>query len=736
MDESSGSSQELIELLIRRTAAEWQMPLSRSADGRFVALTLQPAERAVAAGEAMVHTTEGIRPSQVGCRAVVVDLETGQFREPFAAGATSLLPEWSPVGSRLAANVQHDGFVCLGVWDAARDHVRLYRDLRLRPVFGDVGPAWTSDGRGMVVRTWRDGDAPAAVDQAHRVDADDDRLLRYSHDPDATPDGSHGDQGVTDWHAGTIRYVDLESGESRLLTTASCRLGPVSPDDCAVALRRTARQRPDQVSPDTDLVLQPLDGGPARVLACGTACSPGPTVSWSPDGRWVCYTTQEQYLPARVWVVPADGSAEPRELSRESARLDPYGPPRWTADGRWIVVFGLGVIRSFAIDGSEAATLEMPEGFRFWRALQSPHGQVVVPAPDGRWPLVVTSAASQQHALAMLDFEARRIEVVTELPGQWPALPDWLALAHDGGSCVVLSQDVDRPEELWEISLPGGTTRRAATFNPALEGREWGTGRLLDWRDAAGEPRQGALLLPPGWDGKPLPVICCLYQGRHAYQVTSFGLGEAGMVHGQVLASHGYAVFWPDLVLPDQGLRQAVGEQLEAGVNALLESGVADPQRIGVMGQSCGGYCTVAALTTTSRFRAGVAISGITDLVGFYTSLCPDGNSYGIAWAENGAGRLGGTLWERREAYIENSPLFHLDSVTAPLLLVHGSEDYGVPETQARSTFTALRRLERRVELLIYQYEGHVPTLWAEPNYRDFCRRVLAWFDEHLAERG
>jgi dipeptidyl aminopeptidase/acylaminoacyl peptidase len=166
-------------------------------------------------------------------------------------------------------------------------------------------------------------------------------------------------------------------------------------------------------------------------------------------------------------------------------------------------------------------------------------------------------------------------------------------------------------------------------------------------------------------------------------------------------------------------------------VNQLVELGIADPERVGVMGNSYGGYCTLGLLVQTGRFRAAVANAGFYDLVSAYITMDPTGISRWLGWAESGQGRMGGSLWEKRNAYIENSPLYYLDRVTTPVLLTCGSEDM-VPPAQAAGVFVGLRRLGKEAELREYEGEGHWTGMWSEPAYRDLAERVPAWLDEHL----
>jgi dipeptidyl aminopeptidase/acylaminoacyl peptidase len=94
---------------------------------------------------------------------------------------------------------------------------------------------------------------------------------------------------------------------------------------------------------------------------------------------------------------------------------------------------------------------------------------------------------------------------------------------------------------------------------------------------------------------------------------------------------------------------------------------------------------------------------------------------------------MGGTPWDQRARYVENSPFFYLDRVTTPVLLIHGAEDLRVPVHNADEAFVALRRLGKEVEYARYDGEDHSELYWSHPNQLDYCRRVIAWFDGHLA---
>lgn len=170
------------------------------------------------------------------------------------------------------------------------------------------------------------------------------------------------------------------------------------------------------------------------------------------------------------------------------------------------------------------------------------------------------------------------------------------------------------------------------------------------------------------------------------------------------------------------------------GVDKIVELGIADSHRMGVMGWSYGGYSTLSLIVQTTRFKAAVMGAGLGNLFSMYGQMSKQGTSWAIAWAEEGQGRMGGSPWEFRERYIENSPIFYLDRVQTPLLIVHGTLDLGISSHISDEIFVGLRRLGKEVTYAKYEGEGH--GILGLANQSDWCNRVIAWFDEHLKNKN
>jgi dipeptidyl aminopeptidase/acylaminoacyl peptidase len=190
----------------------------------------------------------------------------------------------------------------------------------------------------------------------------------------------------------------------------------------------------------------------------------------------------------------------------------------------------------------------------------------------------------------------------------------------------------------------------------------------------------------------------------------------------QVLATRGYAVLFPDTPLR-QGMAMAdLLRTVMPGVDAAIEQGFADPDRLAVMGQSYGSYSTLALIAQTTRFRAAIITAAVLhpDLLADYLRS--------IGYYERGQGNMGGSIWEQRQRYLDNSPLLLFDRIETPLLIGQGERDGDL--VPANAIFTALQRLEKPVEYRLYGDEGHVITSAA--NVLDFWRRRLEFLAEHL----
>jgi dipeptidyl aminopeptidase/acylaminoacyl peptidase len=294
--------------------------------------------------------------------------------------------------------------------------------------------------------------------------------------------------------------------------------------------------------------------------------------------------------------------------------------------------------------------------------------------------------------------------------------------ARDGRHFVFTLSDGDLPGDLRVASSDFTAMTRLTDVNPWLAAKALPKSELVSYRDADGKVLYGVLRYPVNYEkGKRYPTVFEIYE-------TFFDNGFNG--RAAFLANHGYAVFHPsvNLVVGRPGESWAKG--VTAAANRLIDMGVADPDRLGVHGTSYGGYATVLLLTQTDRFKAAINISGKVDMVSFYT----DSPRLGVRNThapEKSQDRIGGTLWEYPERYLEHSAILRADRITTPLLCITGDQDPNVPASQSREIYYALRRLGKDVEWVRYVNGAHRPPNSVAESV-DFEQRILAWYEKYL----
>ena len=157
-----------------------------------------------------------------------------------------------------------------------------------------------------------------------------------------------------------------------------------------------------------------------------------------------------------------------------------------------------------------------------------------------------------------------------------------------------------------------------------------------------------------------------------------------------------------------------------------------DRERIGVQGHSWGGYQIAWMITRTNLFAAAEAGAPVANMTSAYGGIRWGTGMSRMFQYERTQSRIGGTLWESPLLYLENSPLFALDKVQTPLLMMHNDEDTAVPWEQGIELFVALRRLQKPVWLLNYNGEPH--GLGREANREDWAVRMQQYFDHYLMD--
>ncbi|MCD6332445.1 MAG: prolyl oligopeptidase family serine peptidase, partial [Bacteroidales bacterium] len=188
--------------------------------------------------------------------------------------------------------------------------------------------------------------------------------------------------------------------------------------------------------------------------------------------------------------------------------------------------------------------------------------------------------------------------------------------------------------------------------------------------------------------------------------------------------------FQPDIVyrLDDPGISAV--ECVVPAVEKVLESGMVDRNKIGLMGHSWGAYQTAFIVTQTDLFSAAVAGAPLTDMISMYTEVYWNSGGPNQNIFETSQGRFTQPYWKIMDKYIANSPMFQAQNITAPILVTFGDQDGAVDWHQGIELYTTMRRMQKPMVLLVYAGENH--GLRKEENRKDYTRRINEWFNHYL----
>jgi len=270
--------------------------------------------------------------------------------------------------------------------------------------------------------------------------------------------------------------------------------------------------------------------------------------------------------------------------------------------------------------------------------------------------------------------------------------------------------------------------------NPQQKEYNWGTIELTHWTSLEGKALSGLLIKPENFDpNKKYPLLVNFYErssdGLHSHRAPSPGRSS---INYSFYTSRGYIIFNPDIVYRDGYPGESAYNAVIPGVTALVDKGFIKKDKIGAQGHSWGGYQLAYLVTKTDIFAAVESGAPVANMISAYG---------GIRWwtglsrqfqYEHTQSRIGGTPWEYPMRYIENSPIFAIDKINTPLLIMHNDEDGHVPWYQGIEFFTALRRLGKPSWLLNYNGEPHWPLKMQ--NRKDFNIRMAQFFDYYLKD--
>jgi len=312
-----------------------------------------------------------------------------------------------------------------------------------------------------------------------------------------------------------------------------------------------------------------------------------------------------------------------------------------------------------------------------------------------------------------------------------------VAKAADADRIIYTQQDFDEFPDYWVSNTAFASPRKVTDANPFFKEYAWSPKKVLvDYTTAKGHKLQGTLMLPAGYEpGKKYPMLVEFYEimsnTHHNFSIPGFSNSPQLSTY----ASNGYLVFQPDIVYEIGTPGTSAVDCMTSAVKKVIELGYADPKRIGLHGHSWSGYQSSYIVTQTDMFAAVVTGAPPTNLISFYDELYKSTGTVQQGITTVGQVRMGAnvTPWNSTKLYQDQSPIFHVNKIKTPFMILQGMEDGAVDYIEGLQFFNAARAAGKQVILLSYPGEAH--NLTNRDNQKDFTIRMKQYFDHYLMDK-
>jgi dipeptidyl aminopeptidase/acylaminoacyl peptidase len=292
--------------------------------------------------------------------------------------------------------------------------------------------------------------------------------------------------------------------------------------------------------------------------------------------------------------------------------------------------------------------------------------------------------------------------------------------------------DYNEAPDVWLADANFANARKVSDSNPQQKDYNWCTAELVTWLSNDGDQLQGILYKPENFDPtKKYPMISYFYErssdGLHSYHSPA---PSASTINITEYCSNGYIVFVPDIPYKVGYPGESAISAILPGVQSIVSRGFVDPKKLGIQGQSWGGYQVGYMVTESNLFAAACAGAPVSNMVSAYGGIRWGSGVSREGQYEKGQSRIGYNLWDSPLRYVENSPIFFADKIKTPLLIMSNDKDGAVPWYQGIEFFSALRRLNKPAWLVVYNEEDH--NLVQRKNRKDWSIRMMQFFNHYL----
>ncbi len=664
-------------------------------------------------------------------RLMVIDTRSGTQTWVHDAPAQLRGFAWSPDGQRLAYFAVEDGEYRLRIFDAAAGTGRTVAVRTDREIASSSPLVWSPDGANVLVGLRAAGWAAEA--RAAFVALTEAPVIVQ----DSRNDFLAWDRVRNIAAKQITALVSINNGTVEEILTGATPSDPGFAEDGSSITYATATR--------TKTSYTRRDGTEYELFRLGLATGSEPeslrdtgeerlNVSWNDARDAFAYADDGSVFVRRLDAEEAvDVTADHRGAASgdaDAAGADPDAPSpdssairfsvdRWSPSGEHLLLTSEDAWHLLDLQSNDLSTLlelEEDEDARHRRQVQGW-------SDDGRHLYFSYSARDRwQRGLKRLDAASGDIETLLlddALYRSWN-------ISDDGATAVYTMSDGDRPDEIWTTATNMPAPRRLTTSNPQLDDVALTRSELVEYLDVDGNTLYGILYYPAGYvEGRTYPLVAEIYE-----QFFDNGFNE----NMNLITAQGWFGFRPSVRFEEGFPGEAWFKAVPNAINKIIERGLVDPDKVGVYGQSYGGYATNLLITQTDRFAAAANVSGKVNIISFLGDS-PKITTRNYAAAEVGQDRIGATLWEQPHKYIEHSAVMFADRIETPLLMLSGEGDWNVPATNQREMYYALRRLEKDVVWVHYTAGGHgAGRASTAADFVDHWQRMFDWFAEHFGE--
>jgi len=336
---------------------------------------------------------------------------------------------------------------------------------------------------------------------------------------------------------------------------------------------------------------------------------------------------------------------------------------------------------------------------------------------------------SKESGYSLLNLKTKKITEIESGPYNYTTR---VLKAKNSDDVIFTKSNFDLFPDLILTNTKFENQKTISNANPQREDYEWGSIELVTWKHPDGEMSEGLLAKPPNFNpAKKYPMIVNFYErSSHRLYSNRDPFANRSTINYSYWTNKGYVIFNPDVRYKNGYPGKSCEEAVVSGTNFIIEKGFVDKDRIGLQGHSWGGYQIAHLLTKTDMYKCAEAGAPVVNMVSAYGGIRWGSGMSRMFQYERTQSRLGATLWERPDLYLENSPIFNIDKVNTPVLILHNDKDGAVPWYQGIEYFVALRRLGKPTWLLNYNEEPHWPV--KRQNIIDFNKRMEQFFDHYL----